>query len=207
MLNDGYKRYEEWLNALTDHENHFSEIYKECVIPSPCWMMHRKDFEAIGAFKSTQYPEDYDLCFRMYINGIRPISIKKICHLWRDHPQRASRNDKHYADNRFLLLKLSYFSRHELPHINKLTIWGAGKKGKDIAHYFSGRKIKFQWITNNPKKIGHSIYGIKLQDARTFCLAGNQFIIAVANPDDQRSIRKLLDNDMLIPGKDYFCFA
>ena len=34
----GYMRYENWLNILTKSGTNYNEIYKECVIPSPCWM-------------------------------------------------------------------------------------------------------------------------------------------------------------------------
>ena len=40
-ISNGYERYEHWLNGLTVKGTNFSEIYKECVIPSPCWMVHR----------------------------------------------------------------------------------------------------------------------------------------------------------------------
>ena len=41
-LFDGYKAYEDWLNSLVENKSHFAEIYKECVIPSPCWMLKRE---------------------------------------------------------------------------------------------------------------------------------------------------------------------
>ena len=54
-VGEGYKSYETWLNNLTKTGTNYSEIYKECVIPSPCWMIHRNDFEkalkaAFGSF-------------------------------------------------------------------------------------------------------------------------------------------------------------
>src|SRR5690606_36913666 len=43
-IGDGYKSYEAWLNTLTQTGSNYSEIYKECVIPSPCWMVHKDDY-------------------------------------------------------------------------------------------------------------------------------------------------------------------
>ena len=63
-ISDGYYSYEKWLNKLTRAGSNYSEIYKECVIPSPCWMVSRKDFDLCGGFNSDIYPEDYDLAFR-----------------------------------------------------------------------------------------------------------------------------------------------
>ena len=65
-ISDGYRKYEAWLNSLTLNGSNYSEIYKECVIPSPCWMINRADLLAIDAFNPTRYPEDYDLAFRFY---------------------------------------------------------------------------------------------------------------------------------------------
>ena len=110
---DGYQKYENWLNNLTRHCANFTDIYKECVIPSPCWMLHREDLEACGAFHADRYPEDYDLCFRMYEVGLKVVTSDYTLHLWRDHNSRASRNDDNYADNRFLDLKLHYFLKLE----------------------------------------------------------------------------------------------
>jgi len=62
----GYKSYEVWLNTLTRNGSNYAEIYKECVIPSPCWMIHREDLVACDAFNPNTYPEDYDLAFRFY---------------------------------------------------------------------------------------------------------------------------------------------
>src|SRR5690606_10347489 len=65
-LGEGYQNYEKWLNTLTRSGTNYTDIYKECVIPSPCWMVHRDDLMACGSFESTTYPEDYDLAFRFY---------------------------------------------------------------------------------------------------------------------------------------------
>ncbi len=108
-LREGYIYYQDWLNRLVDSEAHYSEIYRECVIPSPCWMMYKETFDKVGGFHSETYPEDYDLCFRMYQHGIKVVSSKEVMHIWRDHPMRTSRNDNNYADNSFLKLKTTFF--------------------------------------------------------------------------------------------------
>ena len=61
-IKDGYKRYEKWLNRLTKKGENFTEIYKECVIPSPSWMVYKSDFERCEGFDSNTYPEMY--CFK-----------------------------------------------------------------------------------------------------------------------------------------------
>jgi glycosyltransferase involved in cell wall biosynthesis len=194
-LGDGYIKYESWLNNLTANANNFNEIYKECVIPSPCWMMHRDDFERIGAFRSKVYPEDYDLCFRMYQNGIKVVGVKEVCHYWRDHSARATRNDANYADNNFLALKLEKFLEIDFKKDKDLLLWGAGRKGKWIAQQFTNKEVPFTWICDNPKKIGKEIYGKILFDSALNNLGLNkQFIIAVANKKSLFEIKRDLSS-------------
>ena len=104
-IGNGYKRYETWLNNLTSKGTNFNEIYKECVIPSPCWMVYKTDFDRCGGFTPNTYPEDYDLAFRFYKQGLKCIPSNEVLHHWRDYAVRTSRVDAHYAENSFLELK------------------------------------------------------------------------------------------------------
>lgn len=201
-LAQGFKNYELWLNSLCDQHNHSREIYKECVIPSPCWMLHRLDLDAIGAFNSELYPEDYELCFRMYEKGLQVLAQQELCHLWRDHQDRASRTDKNYSDNRFIQLKISKFLQIDYRANKNLVLWGAGKKGKALALALIENEIPFTWICDNKKKIGHSIYSQTLKSAsQQSSLEGQQIIVAVANPEENQAIRAQLLKEEAY----YFC--
>ncbi len=187
----GYKKYAKWLNELTLSENNFEEVYKECVIPSPCWMMRREDLDLCGAFDNDVYPEDYDLCHRMRRAGYKVKGVNKIIHYWRDYPTRTSRTDLHYADNRFLDLKVHYFVEVDYVASDSLILWGAGKKGKEISKRLIERNIPFTWVCNNAKKIGKSIYGRMMYDSEEINPnAPLQVIIAVANEDEQNEIKQ-----------------
>ena len=69
-LGDGYRKYEKWLNQTSLAGDTYNEIYKECTVPSPCWMMARSKLISIGGFDGLDYPEDYDLAFRIYEHNI-----------------------------------------------------------------------------------------------------------------------------------------
>jgi glycosyltransferase involved in cell wall biosynthesis len=192
-LGAGYKKYAQWLNKLSAKSENFKEIYKECVVPSPCWMIHREDLMACGGVRSETYPEDYDLCFRFYREGYKIAGINKILHKWRDYPSRSSRTQEHYSDNRFLDMKIRYFIDLDLDPNSELIVWGAGKKGKAIAKILIDKIQSFQWISNNPKKINREIYGTYIQAPESIKnYSKSQVIIAVANPNEQ----KLLIRDL-----------
>lgn len=207
-ISDGYRKYELWLNMLTKKGTNYSEIYKECVIPSPCWMIHRMDLEAINAFNPTRYPEDYDLTFRFYQANYKVIPSNTVLHYWRDYSTRASRTDANYAENSFIDIKLHYFIKLDYNHLRPLVIWGAGNKGKTIAKNLIAQNIPFHWICDNPKKIGKHIYN---QEMKPFQHLENiekpQSIISVANTEQQTIIKAYLKNQKMKPMKDYFFFC
>lgn len=188
-IKDGYKNYEIWLNTLTKTGANYSEIYKECVIPSPCWMVYRDDLIACNGFNTNTYPEDYDLAFRFYKQGFKCIACNETIHNWRDYSLRASRTDAHYAENHFIPLKLNYFLELDFNTNKTLVLWGAGNKGKTIAKYLIKKDIPFEWICDNPNKIGHNIYGKILKPVAFLNQVKNtQSMITVANKTAQIEI-------------------
>ena len=207
-LGMGYKIYETWLNSLTYHGINFEEIYKECVIPSPCWMVHRTELIRAGAFENDVYPEDYDLAFRFYKEGLKPIPCKFILHKWRDHESRASRNNAHYQDNTFLSLKINHFMELDRDPARPLVLWGAGKRGKALSKLLIEKEVDFFWVSNNIKKHGVNIYGRIIKNvAYVEALTKPQIIINVSGPDDQNGIRAYLNASLLASMEDYFFFC
>lgn len=207
-IGDGYANYEKWLNELSEKGTNFGEIYKECVIPSPCWMLHREDLLACDAFESDIYPEDYDLAFRFYKNGLKCIPSEQILHYWRDYSTRTSRIDPNYTDNHFLILKVNYFLELDRNTKQPLILWGAGFKGKFCAKLLKKNNIPFIWICNNPKKIGKQIYNMELHSISALeAIKKPQVLITVANKTSQKRIKIRLENAQLSPAMDYFFFC
>ena len=207
-IGNGYKKYANWLNELTAKGRNYSEIYKECVIPSPCWMLFREDFDACLGFEPNRYPEDYDLAFRFYKNKFQCIPCSTILHHWRDYSSRASRTSEHYAQNYFLDIKLHYFLSLEWKPNRPLVIWGAGNKGKTIAKKLIEKDTDFYWLCDNDKKIGKSIYDKQMLHFNHLKkLQKPQIIITVANEEDQKSIKNYLYTLDLENMNDYFFFC
>lgn len=207
-VGEGYKSYETWLNRLTKTGSNYTEIYKECVIPSPCWMVYRNDLIACNGFNPHIYPEDYDLAFRFYKNAIKCIPCNTVVHRWRDYNTRTSRTHVHYAQNHFTELKINHFLEIDYNKTKILTIWGAGNKGKIVAKILTKNKVPFEWICDNPKKIGKAIYGKELKDFHELSKIKNaQSIITVANKSAQKEIRAFLENLNMKPMHDYVFFC
>jgi len=207
-ISNGYERYEAWLNQLTSTGSNFDEIYKECVIPSPCWMVHREDFKKCEGFEPLHYPEDYDLTFRFYEHGFQVIPCNQVLHLWRDYDTRTSRTHEHYAQNYFLDIKLHYFLKLNHDESRPLVVWGAGFKGKKVAKGLKKQGLDFVWLCDNPKKIGKNIYGKELVHFEALQnLENPQSIVTVANEGAQKEIRSYFTELGRFPMQDYFFFC
>lgn len=207
-IKDGYKNYEIWLNNLTKNGRNYSEIYKECVIPSPCWMIHRSDLIACGAFNPNRYPEDYDLAFRFYKHHYTCVPCKNVIHDWRDYFTRTSRTHIHYAENHFIDLKLHYFLELDYNANKTLIVWGAGNKGKKVAKTLIKKDVSFKWICDNPNKIGRDIYGKILKPFSYLEHVINPHsIITVANKSSQKEIKNYLNKLNMNNIDDYVFFC
>jgi len=208
VVGDGFLRYEKWLNEVARTNTHYQQIYKECVIPSHCWILHKDDFDAVGAFDPLVYPEDYDLCFRFYQHQLQVVGIDKILHYWRDRSNRISRTWKEYQDNRYFDLKLRFFYKLDRDPTRPLVLWGAGRNGKDMAKLLQAYKDSFHWVCDNQRKIGKDIYGVRMAHLDTIpALENPQIMIVVSAPTGKLEIQELLDDWDKTPVLDYWFFA
>ncbi len=207
-VGDGFLRYEKWLNEVARTSTHYQQIYKECVIPSHCWIIHKEDFDAVGAFDPVIYPEDYDLCFRMYKHKLKVVGIDVILHHWRDRSNRISRTWEEYKDNRYFDLKMRFFYEIDRDKTRPLVLWGAGRNGKDMAKIIQSYEDTFYWVSNNEKQIGKDIYDIRMQSFEDIIQIENpQIMIVVSSPDGKKEIEAQLVSWGKKPVADYWFFA
>lgn len=206
-VRSGFKNYEEWLNQRTRTGTNFQDIFRECPIPSPNWMMYRKDLDRIGAFDSDKYPEDYDLAFRMCLKGFKVIPCERITHDWRDYPTRTSRTSDHYKDHTFTAIKWYYFNAFYRDYTKQLVIFGTGYRGKKLAAHLIDQKVGFQWVSHNPEKIGKHIYDVLIEPLDEFVWIDKQIIATIAKDKGRNEVNKMaLDNGFVV-NKDLIHFA
>ncbi len=208
IVGDGFIRYEKWLNKIVLSGTYYQEIYRECVIPSNCWLLHKGDFAAVGAFNPLVYPEDYDLCLRFYKLGLSVIGIDKVLHHWRDRSDRISRTWDEYKDNRFFDIKMRYFYELDRDKTRPLVLWGAGRNGKDIAKILQSYNDTFNWVCDSERKIGKDIYGVILEHFdNTQNIENAQIIVVVASPAGKKQIEEQLTSWGKKAVDDYWFFV
>lgn len=169
-LGEGFKKYSSWMNGLHSHEDHLRELFVECVLPSPGWMMRMEDFRRIGGYQKTTYPEDYCLAFNMFSAGMRILKTDEVVLEWRDHSARSSRNLEVYRDQKFWPLKANYLRKIHGGRIGKreLVIWGMGKTAKSMLQAFrtAGEAIH-SLVTDNENKVGMSYDGLPVHSPQS----------------------------------------
>ena len=145
-VSDGYRRYEDWLNKLVEKNEFYTSLYRECIIASPNWMVHRSCFENDFCFNELNYPEDYDMVFHWYKSGYVIRGVNEITHLWREHPNRTSRHHDAYQQESFFWLKTNYFADLEIEKGEKVQLFGAAAKGRMVAKILMDREVNFDWF-------------------------------------------------------------
>jgi hypothetical protein len=174
-ISDGYLAYEAWLNERIENSDHYDHIYRECVVASPNWMTRTEDIREFDIFSKLTYPEDYDMTFRWMENGFTIHSINEITLLWREHPDRTSRNSEVYDQASFFELKLNWFC--QLHDTSSIAILGAGPKGKLTAQHLINAGINFTWHDLEWEKYGAPIFGKRIQHFEL--LQAQKLLIAV----------------------------
>ncbi|MBI1305045.1 MAG: glycosyltransferase [Bacteroidetes bacterium] len=195
-LRDGYRQYGDWMNDTNTSGKTWKNVYRECTVPSPCWLTSKENLMAAGGFNSPFYPEDYDLCFRFYKLGLEPKCTSEIIHLWRDHEYRTTRVSEWYSDNRFTDLKIHYFLDIDFNPRDELLLWGAGKKAKRIASVLVKKKITFRWMTNNLNKVNKEIYGVMIENSEGFNPnQTQQILVAISGFENEPESQNIITRD------------
>ena len=206
-LGDGYKKYTTWINQSMKSGDLWKDIYKECPVPSSAWLLHRDDFESVGAFNSSLIPEDYEFSFRLYQSGIKIKIVPEVIHRWRDSTNRTSRMESQYFPENYVDLKVGYFLKIDRNKTIPLVLWGAGKKGKKIARVLLELGENFTWVTDNPLKFGVNIYNQIVRPRNKINLKNYQQIIAISSPSEQIEVQSILDSLELKNRKNYVWFC
>lgn len=175
-ISSGYLAYEAWLNERVDNNDHYDHIYRECVVASPNWFARTDEIRESDIFSQLVYPEDYDMTFRWMAKGFTIVGIPEITLLWREHPDRTSRNSSVYDQASFFNLKLNWFCALHTDTTH-FAILGAGVKGKITARHLIKEKRNFRWFDLEAHKYGAPVLGKTIEHYDK--LSGEKLLIAV----------------------------
>jgi glycosyltransferase involved in cell wall biosynthesis len=190
----GAQRYESWINTLVDHDDIVRDIFVECPIAHPTLAIRRKVLEKVGGYTEEEWPEDYDLVFRLWRAGIRMAKVPEILLRWRERPDRASRNNERYSDDAFRRCKVHYLKQSMLNGFDGVVVWGAGPIGKAFALELQQQDVPVRaFVELDPRKVGQTIHQapvIAPEDVGTY--TGALVVAAVGQPNARDEIRRVL---------------
>lgn len=140
----GTKFYENWLNERCRLNDHAEQIWRECTIANPNWMMRKEDLLNLGGFEGYEYPEDYEMVLRCVLQGYLIEGANEVTHCWRQHGGRHSMSSEDYGAQKFMEMKWRFY-KMTFPswNIRKLFILGNGKKSKILQEILAHDSVEF----------------------------------------------------------------
>lgn len=208
-LRDGALRYEGWINSLHTHDDLVRDLFVECPIPHPTFLVRADVMDLVGGYRDMGWPEDYDLILRLWQGGGRLEKVPETLLRWREGEDRLSRNHENYSQDAFRRCKVHHLLRTHLRAGQGVVIWGAGPVGKAF-----GRELLAQggvlraFVDLDPRKIDQEIHGVRVLDPeRALALDGSFSVAAVAKPGGREEIRDALRNAGKIESRDFLAIA
>ena len=186
----GMAAYVAWQNTLLDHGAIGRARFVESPLVHPSVAMRRAALVALGGYRDSGGPEDYELWLRAFDAGLRFAKLGETLLEWRDGPRRLTRRDPRYAPARFLDLKLRALERGPLAGRRPLVVWGAGPIGKSWARALGARGHRLAgFVEVDPRKLGARIHGVPVVPvAEAARFAGALHLAAVGRPGAREEI-------------------
>jgi glycosyltransferase involved in cell wall biosynthesis len=198
-VGDGRRRYSEWMNALLEPADLAREMFIECPVAHPTFMMRRAVLEAAGGYRHTDGPEDYDLVLRLWLAGHALANVGGEPLLaWRDWPGRLSRTDRRYREEAFIRCKrealVAALRRGRFGNVQRLLQWGAGRIGKLWLRTWPHDLVTARAFDINPRLFGRVIHGVPVVDARTIAAPrdGDFLVLIIPAPEARGHLRETL---------------
>jgi len=159
-LGDGSSRYQAWLNSLTEPTEIARDLFVECPLAHPTFMMRSDAVAEVGGYRDRGWPEDYDLLLRLWEAGGSFAKVPEVLLRWRDRPNRLSRTSSDYTPAAFRRLKVDVLRRTLLEGREGVVVWGAGPTGKAFSRALSEVAVPVRvFVDLDPRKVGQEIHG------------------------------------------------
>ena len=194
VVRDGARRYQGWLNGLRSADDLARDLFVECPLAHPTFMMRRRALDDVGGYRDMGWPEDYDLVLRLWEGGRRLGVVPRALLDWREGPDRHSRTAEAYSQDAFRRCKVHFLLRTHLRDTRPVVIWGAGPTGKAFGRALieAGRPVS-AWVDLDPRKIGQTIHGAPVHGPETVALPAAVLVLsAVGSRRGRIDVRKCL---------------
>lgn len=207
---DGYQRYESWINSVITPEEIRRQRFVDSPIPNPTTMIRRSSLVSSGGYHDPPWAEDYDFWLRLLEGGNEIGKVPEVLLDWYDSPVRSTRTIARYQTDQFQNAKAHFLSR--MPNLKRdgVAICGAGPIGKEMARLLADRDILTSYFLEvNQRQIGQKISGIPVIDHATLNGLPREMTIlsAVGNRTSRERIAELVTAAGWVEGENFFSVA
>lgn len=208
-VRDGARRYEAWLNGLTSPEALTRDLFVECPLAHPTFLLRAEAVEAVGGYRDRGWPEDYDLVLRLWRRGWRLGTVPEVLLHWREGDARLSRRHAAYTPDAFRRCKVHHLTRSLVPGRAGVVLWGAGPVGKAFSHELRRVGVDVRaFVELDPRKIGQQIHGAPVIPPDEVSRFRDALVLAaVGQPGARAEIRAALDAGGWREGEEYVAVA
>ena len=202
----GYRHYESWLNAALDHEEIQNQMFFESPLAHPSVMFRRTPVLAIGGYREGEFPEDYDLWFRLDAAGTRFHKLPEVLLRWRDSAVRTSRRDSRYSQTAFAHLRNQYLLKDKRV-LARDGVWvcGAGQKTRRRVRPLVDGGMRLRgWVDIDPRKVGRELWDVPVIHYDQLVEGESRFfLVMVRSHGAQAQIRQKLESLGYRIGQDF----
>lgn len=203
----GYGAHVEWINSLLSHEAMSLRRFVEAPVAHPSVMFRREVMEVHGGYREGDFPEDYELWLRWLEAGVRFAKLPEELLVWKDRPERLSRQEARYSVEAFHQVKSGYLQRWLQAHAGNRAVWLWGA-GRVTRRRFESLPSLAGFIDVDPAKIGSCREGKLIRSFEDLPDVGTSFIVAgVAARGVREEIAAYLTARGWVEGADFLLAA
>ncbi len=175
----GMAAYAAWQNGLITPDDHERELFVEAPLCHPSVVLRRAALDAVGAYRDTAWPEDWDLWLRLDAAGWGMAKVDEALFRWQHREGRLTFTHARYTWERLMDARAAYLPARlaRVTAGRALAVWGAGPTGKALARALEGRGVRAaRFVDIDPRKIGRTARGAPIVAAdaldrtRDFCV-------------------------------------
>lgn len=208
----GYFLHVEWLNRLCEPDELARERFVDAPVAHPSVMFRRELVDRLGGYRETGWPEDYELWLRWMDAGVRFAKVREVLLRWEDSPERLSRTDPRYGEDRFYRCKCHYLARwlrREVDGRRSVFLWGAGRVTRRRFAALAEEGVCLAgYVDVDAKKIGGRAGGVPVIGPEALPGPEAAFVVAGVGVRGARElIRAELTRRGYVEGRDFFVAA
>jgi glycosyltransferase involved in cell wall biosynthesis len=208
----GRAAYVQWQNSLITPDECALHRFVECPLAHPTFMFRRSIFSQLGGYRHGPFPEDYELVLRWAEAGVELGKVPEPILIWRDIPERLSRQDPRYFTPGMYLVKSPFLARwlaKNNPHHPWVILLGAGRESRKRAALMEQEGVRIKYYADiSPGRIGQKIHGRPVISAHELPPPGYCFCLSYAGQRGAGSqVSKFLQRRGYILGRDFLLAA